>query len=182
MPLINKLITRIETSRPGSSVRSVLKSGTEVEVIKGKSAGTVEIKRKTRNGSIITTLLKKVKDMYVPKMVKEEHRFGIININYRADGSRAVQIRVCDKKGRNAKANTGFYKTTLEENIFAKNTLIRSAKAEMKLPKAERVADIGFLLHLDDIRNNRRYKIPTENYSINQDMRYDETDLKKCKN
>ena len=69
MPLINKLITRIETSRPGSSVRSVLKSGTEVEVIKGKSAGTVEIKRKTRNGSIITTLLKKIKDMYVPKMV-----------------------------------------------------------------------------------------------------------------
>ena len=89
---------------------------------------------------------------------------------------------MCDKKGRNAKANTGFYKTTLEENIFAKNTLIRSAKAEMKLPKAERVADIGFLLHLDDIRNNRRYKIPTENYSINQDMRYDEADLKKCKN
>ncbi len=182
MPVVDKLITRIETSRPGSSIRSVLKSGTEVEVIKGKAIDTVEIKRKTKNGSIITTLMKKVKDKYVPKRVKEEHRFGIININYKPDGSRAVQIRVCDKKGRNAKANTGFYKTTLEENIFAKNVHIRSAKSEMNRSKEERGADIGFLLHLNDIRNNRRYTLPAENYSIMQDLRYEEADLKKCKN
>ena len=86
MPVVDKLITRIETSRTGASIRSVLKSGTEVEVIKGKAVDTVEIKRKTKNGSIITTLMKKVKDKYVPKMVKEEHRFGIININYKPDG------------------------------------------------------------------------------------------------
>ena len=149
MPVVDKLITRIETNK--RYVTDIeLKALTEIfdvsyeYLIEGKDI----LERKTKNGSIITTLMKKVKDTYVPKKVKEEHRFGIININYKPDGSRVVQIRVCDKNGRNAKANTGFYKTTLEENIFAKNVHIRSAKSEMKRSKDERGADIGFLLHV----------------------------------
>lgn len=37
MPIVDRLITRIETSNPGSSIKSVLKSGTEVEVDKMKN-------------------------------------------------------------------------------------------------------------------------------------------------
>ena len=69
MAIVDRLITRIETSKPGSSIKSVLKSGTEVEVVKGKTLNTVKVIRKRKNGCIITTLLKKVKDMYMKKEI-----------------------------------------------------------------------------------------------------------------
>ncbi|CDE87960.1 TPA: hypothetical protein CPT81_03935 [Candidatus Gastranaerophilales bacterium HUM_20] len=181
MAIVDRLITRIETSKPGSSIKSVLKSGTEVEVVKGKTLNTVKVIRKRKNGCIITTLLKKVKDMYMLKKVKEEHRFGVINIDYKSDGSRVVQIRTCDKTGRNSRANTGFYKTTMEENIFAKGVKINSPEEELKFPRNERSADILFLIHLKQMRKNERYKLPTENYTLKQDFMYEEHDLKNCK-
>lgn len=173
MPIVNQLIRSIENSNAGSSIKRTLQTGTEVEVIKEATKDTVKIIRRKIYGDVFTTTLKKVNGKYVPKKVKEEYIFGLVNIDFKNNGSKHVRIRPCDVKGRASKENNGFFKTSLEENIFAKGQVINSPEKEMRKGKSEKCADVSFLLHLRTIRQNKRYCLPDKNYNFMQDVVYE---------
>lgn len=181
MAIISKLISRVDASAIGTTINTTLKSGTRVRITKLNKSNTIEVVRKNRINDGITTILKKIKGIYQPKKVIEEYRFGIVTIDYKKDGSRLVQIRSSDKDGTKSSKNNGFFKTTVEENLFPKGAIIKSLMKELQIPLKERNASISFLQHLDIIRKNNRYKVPTDNYSIKQDRIYAEVDLKNCK-
>ena len=181
MAIISKLISRVDASPAGTTINTTLKSGTRVRITKLNKSNTIEVVRKNRINDGITTILKKIKGIYQPKKVIEEYRFGIVTIDYKKDGSRLVQIRSSDKDGTKSSKNNGFFKTTVEENLFPKGAIIKSLMKELQTPHKERNASISFLQHLGLIRRNNRYKIPTANYSVKQDLIYEEVDLKKCK-
>lgn len=181
MPIINKLISRVDASTIGTTINTTLKTGTKVRITKLNKPDTIEVVRQRPFNDSIKTILKKFKGVYKPKKVVEEYRFGIITIEYKKDGSRLVQIRSSDKNGIRSAKNNGFYKITLEENLFPKGSIIKSYEKELQTPLKERNASISFLQHLGLIRRNNKYKAPTDNYSIKQDCLYQEADLKNCK-
>ena len=181
MAIVSKLISRVDTLPIGTTINTTLKSGTHVRITKLSKPNTIEVVRQNHINDGITTLLKKIKGIYQPRKVIEEYRFGIVTIDYKKDGSRLVQIRSSDKNGIRSPKNNGFYKTTLEENLFPKGAVIKSLMKELQTPHKERNASISFLEHSGLIRRNNRYKAPTDNYSINQDRIYAEADLKNCK-
>lgn len=182
MPIINKLISRVDASPIGTTINTTLKTGTKVRITKLNKPDTIEVVRQRPFNDSIKTILKKIKGVYKPKKVVEEYRFGIITIEYKKDGSRLVKIRTSDKNGRSASSNNGFYKTTLEENIFPKGSIIKSYEKELKTPYKERNARLSFLSHLNIIRRQSRYKVPTIDYTMKQDAMYENVDLKNCKN
>lgn len=181
MAIVSKLISRVDASPAGTTINTTLKTGTRVSITKLNKPDTIEVVRQNNINDGITTILKKIKGIYQPRKVVEEYRFGIVTIDYKKDGSRLVQIRSSDKNGIRSPKNNGFYKTTLEENLFPKGAVIKSLMKELQTPHKERNASISFLEHLGLIRRNNRYKAPTDNYSINQDRIYAEADLKNCK-
>ena len=181
MAIVSKLISRVDALPIGTTINTTLKTGTRVRITKLSKPNTIEVVRKTPSNDGITTILKKIKGIYQPRKVIEEYRFGIVTIDYKKDGSRLVQIRSSDKDGTRSFKNKGFFKTSVEENLFPKGAIIKSLIKELQTPHKERNASISFLEHLGLIRRNNRYKIPTANYSIKQDLIYNKADLKNCK-
>lgn len=181
MAIVSKLISRVDACPFGTTIKTILRTGTMVQVTKLDSVDSVEITRQRPNNDKVRTILKKLKGLYQPKKVIEEYRFGIVTIEYKKDGSRLMKLRACDKDGRASSSNNGFYKTSLEKNLFAKGAKIQSPEAEMKIPPKDRNASIDFLLHLDALRHKDRYKQPTKDYTRKQNMIYREADLKNCK-
>lgn len=100
MPIINQIITRLESSKAGSAINRVLRTGTYLEVTKENAKNTYKVVRKREQGDVYTTIVKKVKDKFVTKSVVEEHRFGIISIKFRNDGSIVFNLRPCNVRGR----------------------------------------------------------------------------------
>lgn len=181
MPIINKLISRVDSAPIGTTVNTILKSGTKVSITKLSKPDTIEIVRQRPHNDCIKTILKKFKGVYQPKKVIEEYRFGIVTIEYKKDGSRLVKLRTVDKNGRKNSENNGFYRTILEENIYPKGAVIHSYQKAKRIPLNERNASISFLEHLGIIRKKNRYTAPTFDYTLKQDNLYAEADLKNCK-
>lgn len=181
MAIVSKLISRIDASPVGTTINTTLKTGTNVRITKLSKPNTIEIVRQRPQNDCIKTILQKIKGIYQPKKVIEEYRFGIISIDYKKDGSRLVKIKTSDKNGRGASSNNGFYKMTAEENLYPKGSIIRSFEQEQQIPYKDRNASLSFLSHLNTIRKKHRYKIPTKNYTVEQDFRYADVDLKNCK-
>ncbi len=181
MAIVNKLISSVGMCPAGATLKTTLKSGTKVTITKLDKSDKVQVVRKRPEQNPITTILKKFKGIYMPVKVTEEYRFGVITIDIKRNGSRTVRLRVCDKNGRASSENNGFQKTVQEENIFPKGKIIRSYSAERKLPAKYRNVALSFLSHMEDLRNNKRFMVPRDNYSFRQDDIYELADLKKCK-
>ena len=169
MPIINKLISRVDSAPIGTTVNTILKTGTRVSITKLSKPDTIEIVRQRPQNGCIKTILKKSKGIYKPKKVLEEYRFGIVTIEYKKNGSRLVKLRTVDKNGRKNSENNGFYRTILEENIYPKGAIIQSFQKEKQTK------------HLGIIRKKNRYTAPTFDYTLKQDNLYAEADLKNCK-
>lgn len=181
MPIINKLISRVDSAPIGTTVNTILKTGTRVSITKLSKPDTIEIVRQRPQNGCIKTILKKSKGIYKLKKVLEEYRFGIVTIEYKKDGSRLVKLRTVDKNGRKNSENNGFYRTILEENIYPKGAIIQSFQKEKQTPYNKRNANLDFLKHLGIIRKKNRYTAPTFDYTLKQDNLYAEADLKNCK-
>ena len=181
MPIVNKLISKIDSSPIGTTINTVLKTGTRVSITKLSKPDTIQIVRQRPYNDIVKTILKKFKGIYQPKKVIEEYRFGIVTIEYKKDGSRLVKLRTVDKNGTAHSENNGFFKTILEENLYSKGAVIHSYQKAKRIPLNERNASISFLEHLGIIRKKNRYTAPTFDYTLKQDNLYAEADLKNCK-
>lgn len=181
MPIINKLISRVDSAPIGTTVNTILKTGTRVSITKLSKPDTIEIVRQRPQNGCIKTILKKSKGIYKLKKVLEEYRFGIVTIEYKKDGSRLVKLRTVDKNGRKNSENNGFYRTILEENVYPKGAIIQSFQKEKQTPYNKRNANLDFLKHLGIIRKKNRYTAPTFDYTLKQDNLYAEADLKNCK-
>ena len=88
MAIITKLISRVDSAPIGTTVNTILKTGTRVSITKLSKPDTIEIVRQRPQNGCIKTILKKSKGIYKPKKVLEEYRFGIVTIEYKKDGSR----------------------------------------------------------------------------------------------
>lgn len=165
MPTVNHLISRLEQSQPGSAINRMLRTGTYLEVTKENAKNTYKVVRKREQGDVYTSVVKKVKDKLITKSVVEEHRFGLINILFRNDGSKVFNLRHCNVRGRASKQNNGFFKTSAEEFVMQKGVSISSQNTALKL-------------HLKKIRDNERYYLPDKNYTMKDDIRYEEADAK----
>lgn len=176
MPIVNNLISRLELSKPGSSISKILRTGTNITVTKDSAKNTYSVVRKHDNGEIFTTLLKKINGKYVPKSVREEYRFGIVSILFKKDGSRLLQIRPCDVQGRSAKINNGFYKTSCEELSLANGERIKASRYLIERTDGSVQRIPNFFTHLMRIRHNDRYRLHYEKYTINDDLAYEKVD------
>lgn len=166
MHTINHLISRLEKSQPGSAINRVLRTGTYLEVTKESAKNTYKVVRKREHGDVYTTVVKKVKDKLVTKSVLEEHRFGLINIKFRNDGSKIFNLRHCNVRGRASKQNNGFFKTSVEEYVMHKGDNVNSQNTALQL-------------NLKKIRENERNYLPDKNYTMKDDIMYEEADAKR---
>lgn len=165
MPIVNQLIFKLETSNPGSTINKVLKTGTNLAVTKEKTKDTYRVVRRRQRGDVYTTIIKKIKNKLITKSVHEEHRFGLINILFRNDGTRVFNIRPCDVRGRASKQNGGFFKTSIEEYVLAKGNEV-SQEIELKS-------------HMKKIRRNDRYRLHDRNFTEKDEFMYMEADEKR---
>lgn len=165
MHAVNHLISRLEKSQPGSAINRMLRTGTYLEVTKESAKNTYRVVRKREQGDVYTSVVKKVNNKLITKSVVEEHRFGLVNILFRNDGSKVFNLRHCNVRGRASKQNNGFFKTSVEEYIMQKGDYLNSRNTALQH-------------NLKKIRENERYYLPEKNYTMKDDIMYEEADAK----